>query len=241
LAATGGAQADAAVRIERLAEEARALAPAPADVARRVDYISRALLGVRYRANTLIGGPRRAEQFVVRADAFDCVTYCETVLAAALSRSYSDFETALKRIRYRNGEVTWAERNHYFAEWCARAAEIGVCRPLAIEGVVTIEKTVDWNNLGRRQVSMAGVSRATLLANRHLLTSGDIAGFVSRRSNLDYFHTGLLVVGSNGGMLLRHASQSRARVLEERLDRFLAVNRVRFVTLLRPIEKSVAA
>ena len=47
-------------------------------------FISRGLLGVRYQANTLTAGPRRKEVFVVRDDAFDCVTFCEVVLAAAL-------------------------------------------------------------------------------------------------------------------------------------------------------------
>ena len=70
-----------------------------------MDFISRALLGVRYQANTLIGGPQRPEQFVVRADAFDCVTYCEIVLAAAMARNYGEFETALRKIRYEHGKV----------------------------------------------------------------------------------------------------------------------------------------
>ena len=46
----------------------------------------RALRGTRYLGYTLIGGPRRPEQFVARDDGFDCVTFCETVLAAAIAR-----------------------------------------------------------------------------------------------------------------------------------------------------------
>ena len=88
----------------------------------RISFISRSLLGVRYQANTLIGGPRHREVFVVRDDAFDCVTFCEVVLAAALARDFAEFETSLRRIRYRHGDVKWEERNHYFADWTRRAS-----------------------------------------------------------------------------------------------------------------------
>ena len=105
--------------IGRLIEEARAL---PA-VSQRIDFISRSLLGVRYQANTLIGGPKHPERFVVRDDAFDCVTFCEVVLAAAIARDLGEFETSLRRIRYDHGNVQWDQRNHYFADWSQRNIE----------------------------------------------------------------------------------------------------------------------
>jgi len=56
LAGVGGSPAFAHRRslIGRLIAEAQA----PPRVAERIGFISRALLGVRYQANTLIGGPR---------------------------------------------------------------------------------------------------------------------------------------------------------------------------------------
>ena len=72
-----------------------------------------------------------------------------------------------------------------------------------------------------------------------LLKTGDIVGFVTQRPNLDYFHIGFVAFGDNGEFLLRHASKSRDRVLDERMDRFVAHNRVHYVTLLRPQELAV--
>ena len=201
-----------------------------------MDFISRALLGVRYQANTLIGGPQRPEQFVVRADAFDCVTFCEFVLAAAMARNYGEFETALRTIRYEHGKVVWAERNHYFAEWCRRAVENRICAPVAMPETVTIDKTVQWGNQGRRQVSIIGVPSESLLANAASLENGDIIGFLSRRPNLDFFHTGLVIFEDDGALMLRSAAQSRRRVLDEPMDRFLAANKVQHVALLRPLD-----
>jgi hypothetical protein len=237
LLAAGFPAASAAPRalIERLIQEARA----HDQVAQRMDLISRALRGVRYQADTLIGGPSHPEQFVVRDDAFDCVTFCEVVLAAAIARDLEAFEASLRRIRYEHGEVRWDERNHYFAAWSERSIENQICRRVAIGRSVTIDKTVNWPTLGERRISMAAIPRATLLANRHLLASGDIIGFVSERSNLDFFHTGLVAFQpTTGSLLLRHASRSRGRIMDEPMDRFVAANGVKYVTLLRAADSA---
>ena len=75
----------------RIAAADRQGAALPTFIGARIDFISRALLGSRYIGHTLIGGPRKPEQFVLRDDAFDCVTFCETVLAAARARTAGRF------------------------------------------------------------------------------------------------------------------------------------------------------
>jgi hypothetical protein len=223
--------------IERLIAEARKLET----ISQRIDFISAALRGTPYRAYTLIGGPRRPEQFVLRDDAFDCVTFCETVLAAARARDLPEFETALREIRYRHGFVNWFERNHYFFEWCQRNVENKTCRWIGMDGAVDIEKTVDsQKGLSRRRFAMRVIPSAVFLAHKAQLETGDIVGFVSRRPNLDYFHAGLVAFAPDRTLLLRHASESRFRVLDERMDRFVALNRVRYVTLLRPGPQAAA-
>ena len=233
LAAGGAARADEQSLIGRLIDEASALPFA----SQRIEFISRALLGVRYQANTLIGGPRNAEVFVVRDDAFDCVTFCEVALAAALARDFDAFEASLRRIRYQHGEVKWEERNHYFAEWSRRAIENGICRPVALKPSMKVEKTVRWGNLGKRRVSLTVVPPAALLANQNRLAGGDVIGFVSARPNLDFYHTGLIAFAPDGELMLRHASRSRGQIVDEPMDRFVAFSRPRHVTLLRAVER----
>jgi hypothetical protein len=233
VAASGAAFADEQSLIGRLIGEASALPLA----SQRIDFISRALLGVRYQANTLIGGPRNAEVFVVRDDAFDCVTFCEVTLAAARAHDFDAFEASLRRIRYEHGEVRWAERNHYFAQWSRRAIENGICRPVAMKPSTTVEKTVSWGNLGKRRVSLTVVPPAALLANQNRLAGGDVIGFVSARPNLDFYHTGLIAFAKDGALMLRHASRSRGQIVDEPMDRFLALSRPRHVTLLRVVER----
>jgi len=224
--------------IEKLIHEAQKYP----QISQRIDFISAALRGTRYLGYTLIGGPRKPEKFVVRDDGFDCVTYCETVLAAARARNLGDFETVLKKIRYHNGVVAWRERNHYFFEWCQHNVENGICRWISMPGAVEIKKTVDsQKGLSRRRFAMRVIPRAAFLANKPMLDRGDIVGFVSHQSNLDYFHTGFVAFARNGALLLRHASESHHRVVDERMERFLARYSVRYVTVVRPQEPKPAA
>ncbi|MEP7030305.1 MAG: N-acetylmuramoyl-L-alanine amidase-like domain-containing protein, partial [Pseudolabrys sp.] len=150
-------------RIAKLIDQAKALP----SVAQRVDYISGALRGSRYRGYTLIGGPKSPEKFVARDDGFDCVTYCETVLAAANAHDRAEFENTLRAVRYHDGVVDWRERNHYFFEWSRNNIDNKTCRAVELEGAVELDKTVYWHReLGRRRFAMTAIPRAALLANR---------------------------------------------------------------------------
>jgi hypothetical protein len=232
LAIGGPARADHP-RMTRLIDKAHELP----SIGQRIDFISRALLGTPYRGHTLIGGPRQPEKFVSRDDAFDCVTYVEAVLAAAMVRKPSDYAAALRHIRYRGGEVSWRERNHYFAQWCDSNVANQRCARVAMPGGISSAKTLAYMPaLGALRLHLTTIPRASLLANTSLLRSGDVIGFVSERPRLDYFHIGFVIVSSDGGLSLRHAAQSKRRVLDEPLNRFLTINHVKSVTLLRARE-----
>src|SRR5215475_8653644 len=88
-------------RIDRLIVQSRGRGA----ISQRIDFISAALRGIQYQENTLIGGPNLSEKFVVRDDAFDCVTFCETVLAAAIASDRSEFDSVLHNIPYHNGAL----------------------------------------------------------------------------------------------------------------------------------------
>ena len=191
-------------------------------IAQRIDFISRALRGTRYRGYTLIGGPRRPEKFVVRDDAFDCVTFCETVLAAA-QRQRS------RRIRDSAARDPLSQRHRELARAQSLFLRMGPAQHR--------EQDLPPDRHGRRgrhrqdgllahgarpaAICDAASSRAPCSwRNKALLANGDIIGFVTRRPNLDYFHIGFVAFGDDGELLLRHASQSWRRVLDESMERF---------------------
>src|SRR5262249_37747999 len=148
-------------------------------------------------------------------DAFDCVTYCEAVLAAAIAKDFSDYPNVLQRIRYAKDEVRWDERNHDFAQWNHNAVARKICRAVKIAPGATVEKTLSGGGLGKRRYSIAVVSTPVMLANQKALQAGDVIGFISRRPDLDFFHTGLIAFGKRGRLMLRHASQSQGRVIDQ--------------------------
>jgi Protein of unknown function (DUF1460) len=237
-----GAAAAACAALPGLAEEKqlpRLIKQAHAfeTIGARIAFISHAFLGRPYVANSLIGSATQPERFVVREDAFDCVTYCETVLAAARSQSPKGFNFELRKIRYRGGQVDWYARNHYFIDWSIENIANGVCRAVVLPGAEKIAKNLTFmHQPGARPVSFVCNSRAGVFAHADRLATGDIAGFVSLRPGLDFYHTGFIVVDESGKLLLRHASQSQARVLEQPLAEFCDKNGVRLLTLLRPQE-----
>jgi hypothetical protein len=170
LLAAGLVHARAAeTRIGRLIIEAQS----KGSISEKIDFISGALRGTRYLGYTLIGDPQRPEQFVVRDDGFDCVTFCETVLAAARAGSHDRFNAVLKTIRYHDGVVSWRERNHYFFEWGQHNVENQVCKPIDMAGSIEIEKNVC--GTGRLVAAvLMGDSSAVFLGNKALLANGDI-------------------------------------------------------------------
>jgi len=192
-AGVSDAWAAKAILIERLIGEARALP----NVWERIDFISRKLLGIRYQADTLIGGPNHPEKFVVRDDAFDCVTFCEVVLAAAIARDMGEFETSLRRIRYDHGKVQYDQRNHYFADWCKRNIENGICQPVAIEPSVTIDKTLTWHQeFGQHRVSIAP---ATAAGGSRVLRLVQINGGLENGGTMTVMNTTLFHNTANAG------------------------------------------
>jgi Protein of unknown function (DUF1460) len=228
-----GARSDAREAvIPRLIKEAREYGT----VSQRIDFISRALLGVRYQGHTLVGGPRLQEIFVLRDDAFDCVTYCEAVLAAAIAKDYPEYSDVLKRIRYAQGEVRWIERNHDFAQWSRSNVANKICRSVGITPSVVLNKSLNGDGLGRRHYEISAVATATMMANQKVLQPGDVIGFISRRAELDFFHTGFIAFNKQGSLALRHASRSQGRVLDEDMTSFVFRTGVKYVTLLRAEE-----
>jgi hypothetical protein len=204
----------------------------------RLGRISQDLVGRPYLAFPLGGGPTEAERLVSRLDAFDCVTYVETVLALAFSRRPEDFETQLARLRYEHGRIDWFARNHYMSLWMERNAAAGRVAVLDGAGFETESRPRTLSSLaGFPPIAYRLRHLPPTAAARFSWADGDVLLFVSHRRELDFFHTGVLV--RDHGPLLRHASRSRAMVVEEPLADFVARSDPAGVCAVRPIEPDV--
>ncbi|HVF90795.1 MAG TPA: N-acetylmuramoyl-L-alanine amidase-like domain-containing protein [Blastocatellia bacterium] len=204
----------------------------------RIDLISEAFLARPYAANPLGGGPGQPETLTASLEAFDCVTYIETVLALALSGISGDaaeFLDLLRRIRYEDGEVAWQKRNHYMTGWAENNESAGFVRnitdgPLA-EKITRTLSVVE--GLPARRVTFQLFRKRKLASISARIETGDLILFASAKRNLDFFHTGFLIE-RDGELRLRHATRSAGAVVEQPLPDFLDRFRMSGFVLLRP-------
>lgn len=200
-----------------------------------MDFISGLFTGYPYSTCALIGSQEKPEVFTMSFDAFDCVTYIETVLALARADSVATFVTNLRRIRYRGGDVGWLLRNHYMTEWIRNNVRDGWVRQLKLSSRARLkERVLDAvPGLPARKRRFSCTPKPLLLRESARLNSGDIIFFASTRADLDVFHCGILV-RENSTLLLRHASRSQGGVVQHPLSEFLDGNRMAGVMVVRP-------
>lgn len=81
----------------------------------RLNYFSAAFLGLPYHLGALGEGSKGKydNDPLYRVDAFDCLTYVETVIALSLSANLAQFKPLINQIRYQNNQPNFLTRNHF--------------------------------------------------------------------------------------------------------------------------------
>lgn len=84
-------------------------------LAQKLDWISAYFIGKPYQLGPLgEGSSGKFDQFpLYRTDAFDCLTYVETVIALVMSHNLAEFKHNLNKLRYKSGKVNFLQRNHF--------------------------------------------------------------------------------------------------------------------------------
>ncbi|WP_454785997.1 N-acetylmuramoyl-L-alanine amidase-like domain-containing protein [Legionella sp. WA2024007413] len=101
----------------------------------RIDWVSSQFLGVPYVLGSLGEGPEaRYDQYPqYRVDAFDCDTYVNTVVSLAMANSLTSFQQCIKNIRYKNGTVSYLQRNHFTGlDWNHNNQRNGILRDITL-------------------------------------------------------------------------------------------------------------
>ncbi|HCF58949.1 MAG TPA: DUF1460 domain-containing protein [Myxococcales bacterium] len=210
---------------------------------------SERFLGVRYQSDPLGEGPDNPpdEDPRVRFDAVDCTTFVETVIALARSRGGADLEPVLDDLRY-DGEVGYANRNHFFAaQWLRANVRKGYVRDvtgqLAPGAAVTHTKVItpdQWRAralgtrirlpeerapIGSFELRYVPLDKVAGLAPR--IPSGTLLAVVREDRPLVPFmvtHLGFIVQTSKG-TVVRHAGRDLyGQVIDEQLEHFLRRN-----------------
>lgn len=206
------------------------------DLRKRIAAIGRQNIGQPYVLNLLGEYPYQLhDQLPMFSLAeSDCVVFSEHTYAMALSRNWEEFFWMLQRIRYQDGIVGVATRNHYTEQdWNIHNAWLvtDVSAELAGSNVATYELTVDKSRflrtrhhteaefpIARSTESYVPTERVREVLSR--LEDGDFVNVISTR-NGEYWasHVGLVVTAPDGS---RHFLNSAApKVREETFDAFI--------------------
>lgn len=105
-------------------------------MSQRLEVISSRFINTPYILGPLGEGvAARYDQFpLYRTDGFDCDTYVNTVLALALANSFESFTQCLKGIRYKNGQISYINRNHFTSiDWNKNNQKRGILKDITQE------------------------------------------------------------------------------------------------------------
>ncbi len=209
-------------------------------------HFARQLRGVPYVGKTL--EKNEQEQIVVNLRELDCTTYVETVLALTLCQqnkksTFRDYCDYLRQIRYRNGQVGYPTRLHYFSEWIADNTHMGFVQerqtpnppftkvqtlhtdymsqhvsqyPMLVKNPSWVDKIrqMEQKLSGQRFRYIPKESIKNTRLFRNTIQDGDIIAITTKKQGLDTSHIGIAVWHKDGLHLL-NASQIRKKVVEE--------------------------
>lgn len=163
----------------------------------------------------------------------DCVVFVEHTYAMALSASWPEFFWMLQRIRYRDGVIGVATRNHYTeADWNLANAWL-VQDVTASLGAPTqsYRQRIDRQAFLKKQFKVARelpvqvfddvfIAKQDVAAIEAQLQDGDFVNVISGRDgNYWASHVGLIVTGPDGSRRLLHSAEPQVR--EETLQAFI--------------------
>lgn len=198
----------------------------------RIDFLSRQFLGTDYKESTLIGDARAPEVFVINLEGVDCFTFLDYVEAMRLSDSFSEFKENLRKIRYRNGKVSFENRNHFFTDW--REFNSGsvndITEKIGGQKTKSMVKALNKREDGTFFLPGIPVTRRTInyipsgviddsIINK--LKTGDYIGIYSEKQGLDVSHAGITIKDKNS-VYFRHASLKQRKVVDNDLRDYMA-------------------
>jgi hypothetical protein len=163
----------------------------------------------------------------------DCVVFAEHVYAMALSASWEEFFWMLQRIRYRDGVIGTATRNHYTeADWNVANGWLvqDVTRALGAP-IQAYHQRIDRQNFLLKQFKIRRdipvqafddvyIAKQDVAAVEAQLQDGDFVNIISSRGGESWAsHVGLVVTGADGSRRLLHSAEPQVR--EETLQGFI--------------------
>jgi len=207
------------------------------DLRKRIAAIGRKNIGQPYILNLLGEFPFEVHDKLplFSLDHSDCVVFAEHTYAMALSRSWEEFFWMLQRIRYKEGVIGVATRNHYTElDWNVSnrwlltdiSAELAGADGPGYDMRVDRARFLKTRHNTLRDIPVetsrqAYVPKEQVAAIAAQLREGDFVNVISTRDGEHWAsHVGLVVLGANGERHFLHSSAPQVR--EETFESYIA-------------------
>jgi hypothetical protein len=219
-----------------------AMHQAEPDLRKRIAAIGRRNIGQPYVLNLLGEYPYelhdRLPMFSLENS--DCVVFAEHSYAMALSKSWEEFFWMLQRIRYKDGVVGVASRNHYTEVdwninngWLVTDISAELAGPNGPSYAMTVDRARFLKSRHQTERSIpVQISREAYVAKDKIaailpqLRDGDFVNVISTRDGAFWAsHVGLIVTGPNGERNFLNSAEPQVR--EESFEEFFARTQAR--------------
>ncbi len=207
------------------------------DLRKRIAAIGRKNIGQPYILNLLGEFPFEVHENLplFSLDHSDCVVFAEHTYAMALSKSWEEFFWMLQRIRYKDGVIGVATRNHYTEldwnvsnRWLVTdiSADLAGANGPGYDMRVDRARFLETRHNTVRAIPVetsrqAYVPKESVAAIATQLQEGDFVNVISTRDGAHWAsHVGLVVLGPNGERHFLHSSEPQVR--EETFDAYIA-------------------
>jgi hypothetical protein len=206
------------------------------DLRQRIAELARKNIGQPYELYLLGEFPYETydSQPLFNLEKSDCVVFVEHVYAMALSSSWEEFFWMLQRIRYQDGVIGTATRNHYTeADWNVsnRWLVQDITASLAGTGAVSYSMQIDRKAFLKKQFKIdreipkqrwddVYLPKEMLAQVASQLQDGDFINVISGNEGGKWAsHVGLVVIGADGVRNIVHSAEPMVR--EESLQSFI--------------------
>lgn len=207
------------------------------ELRKRIAAIARRNIGQPYKLNLLGEFPYELHDTLplYSLAASDCLVFAEHTYAMALSASWEEFFWTLQRIRYKDGVIGVASRNHYMeVDWninnqwlLTDASSGGASYAMRVDRAQFLQS----RHGVQRDIPPQETVEAYLPVERALLElstldEGDLVEVVSvRKGQHMVTHVGLVVLDAEGGRRFLHSAEPAVR--EEAFEAFIARTQAR--------------
>ncbi len=184
-----------------------------------ISKLSEKFLNVKYVSNTLSNHEINTskENLIINFDSLDCFTFIDTIEALKSSNNKEQFKNKLIHTRYKNGDISYQNRNHFFSDWVdSNSMNDITCRLGACEKTTKYlnqnEKYLKEIPTVKRDISYIKSTNIDLT----LLKDGDYVGIYTDKKALDVTHTGI-IIKKLGKVFIRHASSLKKKIIDSEL------------------------